>query len=200
MCLFSSLELSCTWIPAWIESQNLKFFPVLSHCLEALEDLSVLLALESPGICSHGPCVTASPHTPSPAGPALPNHPSSWTWPCAYQLLKLDVNDQIYSNIFKCHWPNIFKFQTQTPAQVPVFCITPMQCQVAVEQLFFSSCSFLKFHSGSGVKWRLPFSVYKLAKNCWVATFIKFPFSLHWLRAFLTLKMFFSLIICKLWS
>lgn len=144
-------------------------------------------------------CHSLPTHT-QPCRSCSPYHPSSWTWPCAYQLLKLDVNDQIYSNIFKCHWPNIFKFQTQAPAQVPVFCITPMQCQVAVEQLFFSSCSFLKFHSGSGVKWRLPFSVYKLAKNCWVATFIKFPFSLHWLRAFLTLKMFFSLITCKLWS
>lgn len=96
-------------------------------------------------------------------------------------MLRSNVTDQIY-----CLSSNL----TPSPAQVPVFCITPLQC-VRLLLSSFCSCFCLKLHPCSADKLRLPFPIYRLSKNRWLVTLIKFPSSLHSLTAFLTLKMFF---------
>lgn len=129
-------------------------------------------------------CATTLPWASHLANPVLPNqcwHLIRWTWPCGYQVLRSNVTDQIRylsSNL------------SPTPAQVPVFCITPLQCAKSLLSSF-SSCSCLKLHPCSADKLRLLFPIYRSSKNRWVDTLIKFPFSLHSLTAFLTLEVFF---------
>lgn len=139
------------------------------------------------GICSCGTCVTTSPQPSSLANPALLTSASISSGALGH-VLKSNVTDQMYSG----------SKPTQSPAQVPVLCITPMQC-VRLLWAAFLGAPVWSCTQAQVTNW--DFSIYMLAKNWWIVTLIKFSFSLRSLRAFFSiLKCFSSLNASKWWG